>query len=411
MSTEPLASWHSGSYVSQWAAEDVVADLLELPRRISTALAHETGLEVGHVIDLGSGPGAYLEHALNAFPNARGTWVDSSPPMRDAARERLASLDDRVRYVLGDVERLGALELEPAELVVTSRVLHHFSPESIACVLRAVRDLLVPGGLFFDLDHVGVPGDWHPRYRRVRDRLTGARTRGLRPHRHDFPLRRVDELLADARAAGLDDVDVPWRTLGTALVVARRPAHGRPCCDPAAAVPAPPRRGQPPAPGAPGVVVLCDDGGPGRQALADAFADAGVHARTGDETEIDALHRAGAARVFVLGVCDAASAALRHAARDDVAGVIALSGSPAGAVGDARGGRLRAPVLALYAGADDQVAAQAFAQALGEAGVLQESVVYDDAPHGFFDASLPDQAQACQDAWQRMLRFMGVPAG
>src|SRR4051794_3349480 len=222
MSTEPLESWHSRSYVAQWAAEDVVADLLELPRRMTVELIVEAGIEVGHVIDLGSGPGGYLACLLAAFPGAKGTWGDSSEPMLRAAEEELAPFGDRVRFVLGDVERLGDLDLEPADAVVSSRVLHHFSPESIRRVYRDAHDLLAPGGFLFDLDHVGVPGDWEARYRRVRDRFTGARTTPLKPHRHDFPLRPLPDRLAAAAAAGFPLPDAPWRTLYGALIMGRR---------------------------------------------------------------------------------------------------------------------------------------------------------------------------------------------
>jgi SAM-dependent methyltransferase len=224
MSTEQLGSWHSDSYVSQWAAEDVIADMLELPRRISVALVADAGIPVDHVVDLGAGPGAYLQHFLRAFPDARGTWVDSSEPMREAAQSELAPFGDRVTYVLADVEDLAGIGLDPMDVLVTSRVMHHFSAESIQRVYRDAHELVTPGGFFFDLDHVGVPGDWKDRYKRIRDQLTGGRKRQIKPHRHDHPLRSMDGLLHDAAAAGFDDPDVPWRMLYTALIAARRPA-------------------------------------------------------------------------------------------------------------------------------------------------------------------------------------------
>jgi SAM-dependent methyltransferase len=223
MTSEQLGSWHSPSYVAQWAAEDVVADMLELPRRISVALVADAGIPVRHVVDLGAGPGGYLRHFLAAFPAARATWVDSSEPMRDAAREQLAEFGDRIDYVLADVEDLAGIGLERVDVLMTSRVLHHFSAASIQRLYRAAYELVVPGGFVFDLDHVGVPADWKARYKRVRDQLTGGRRRAIRPHRHDHPLRSMDGLLHDAAAAGFVDPDVPWRTLYTALVAARRP--------------------------------------------------------------------------------------------------------------------------------------------------------------------------------------------
>ena len=221
---EQLESWHSRDYVARWTGEDVIADLLELPRRISAAIVADAEVRVSHVLDLGSGHGAYLELFLRSFPDAKGTWVDSSAAMEELARERLAEFGDRVTFVLGDLQRLDELELRPAQVIVASRVLHHFSPESLAQVYRAVHDLVDPGGFFFNLDHVGAPGDWEQRYRRIRPQFTGARKQKLKPHRHDYPLAPVEDHLAWADAAGFRPVDVPWRTLYTALMAAPKPA-------------------------------------------------------------------------------------------------------------------------------------------------------------------------------------------
>jgi hypothetical protein len=107
--------------------------------------------------------------------------------------------------------------------VLTSRVLHHFSPASLQRVYGASARVLRPGGFFFNLDHVGAPGDWEQRYRRIRSAFTGRRKAPLRPHRHDYPLRPVADHLAWLSDAGLEHPDVPWRTLYSALMVARKP--------------------------------------------------------------------------------------------------------------------------------------------------------------------------------------------
>jgi len=220
--SEPLESWESGAYAVEWASDDVLARLLELPRRISTALVADAGVEVRHVVDLGSGQGTYLERFLREFPGARGTWVDANEAMRELARERLAVYGDRVRYVLADVERLEQLELGAADVITSSRVLHHFSPESLERVYRAAYDGLRPGGFLFNLDHVGAPGEWDRRYRRIRDQFTGPRKRELKPHRHDYPLPASEDHLRWIAAAGFERPDVAWRTFYTVLLVARR---------------------------------------------------------------------------------------------------------------------------------------------------------------------------------------------
>ena len=222
VSSERLESWHSGAYVADWVGEDVLADLLELPRRISAALVEDAGLDVGHVVDLGSGHGPYLALFLQTFPDARGTWVDSSEAMAEHARERLAEFGERVRFVLADVERLEDAELGHADVVLTSRVLHHFSPESLQRLYRNVHDLLAEDAFLFNLDHVGAPGDWEQRYRRIRQQLIGARKTSLAPHRHDYPLSTTTDHLRWIAEAGFATADVPWRTLYTSLIVARK---------------------------------------------------------------------------------------------------------------------------------------------------------------------------------------------
>ena len=209
------------------------------------------------------------------------------------------------------------------------------------------------------------------------------------------------------------------------------------------------------APTAPGVVVLPDIRGlhPYYEALADALAGAGVHAlaidlygRTAgaayrDESFEWKEHRAaatdagvredvraaraelarrGATAVFVLGFCFGGRAAFMQGTEDGVAGVVGFYGWPtreepggSSPVREAREGRFVAPVLALYGGADEGIAdadIRAFYDALNEARVLEETVVYDGAPHGFFDRAMAEHSDACDDAWRRVLRFMGVPA-
>lgn len=220
-----MGSWESAEYVGQWLGEDVIADLLVLPRRISLALVEDAGIEVSHVVDLGSGHGPYLADWLDAFPNARGTWVDVSAPMQDEARDRLARFGDRVTYVLTDVQELASAGLEQASVVCSSRALHHLSGEALAEVYRIVGGIVEPGGFVFNLDHVGAPGNLEQAYRRVRGRFTGERKRELKPHRHDYPLARADQHAAWMEAGGFEHADVPWRMLYTALIAARcRPA-------------------------------------------------------------------------------------------------------------------------------------------------------------------------------------------
>ena len=50
-----LESWHSQDYVAEWTGDDVISEMLEVPRRISAAIVRDAGVPVSHVVDLGSG--------------------------------------------------------------------------------------------------------------------------------------------------------------------------------------------------------------------------------------------------------------------------------------------------------------------------------------------------------------------
>jgi len=74
-----------------------------------------------------------------------------------------------------------------------------------------------------------------------------------------------------------------------------------------------------------------------------------------------------------------------------------------------RAAEIRAPILALQAGADQNITAEhnaAFDQALAAAGVEHEVVTYRGAPHSFFDRKQDEFAEASDDAWRRVLEFV-----
>jgi trans-aconitate methyltransferase len=222
--TDVPGSWQSSDYTAAWAAEDVMAPVLELPRQISAALVADTGIAVRHIVDLGSGPGSYLGYMLEMFPEARGTWVDVSPAMLEMARSELSAVADRITFVVAELEELDAAEIEPAEVVVSSRALHHLSPASLAAAYRVIATILTPGGLVFNLDHVGSPDDhWQGAYRRLRGHFVGHRRKRLEAHRQDGPLPPAEMHLESMTAAGLVYPDVPWRLLMTALLFAQKP--------------------------------------------------------------------------------------------------------------------------------------------------------------------------------------------
>ena len=95
-------------------------------------------------------------------------------------------------------------------------------------------------------------------------------------------------------------------------------------------------------------------------------------------------------------------------------GAIGFYGSPTRQRGGAErrssaSTQIECPILALQAGDDPGITAEdnaAFEQALTGAGVEHEIVVYDGAPHSFFDRKQEEFADASDDAWRRTLAFI-----
>jgi carboxymethylenebutenolidase len=120
------------------------------------------------------------------------------------------------------------------------------------------------------------------------------------------------------------------------------------------------------------------------------------------------LREHGAERIFTVGFCFGGRQSwLAAADQDGLAGAVGFYGRPADAA--ERAGDLKAPILALQAGADQHITAEdnaAFDHALQDAGVEHEVVTYAGAPHSFFDRKQEEFADASEDAWSKVLTFL-----
>jgi carboxymethylenebutenolidase len=139
------------------------------------------------------------------------------------------------------------------------------------------------------------------------------------------------------------------------------------------------------------------------------------HVQLDVRAAVEHLRAQGVRKVFTVGFCMGGRQSwLAAAGGHGLAGAVGFYGRPGpaqdGAPGPAQlAERIEAPVLALQAGADQNITAdqnEAFEQALSGAGVEHELVVYEGAPHSFFDRKQEEFAAASDDAWQRTLDFV-----
>ena len=66
-------------------------------------------------------------------------------------------------------------------------------------------------------------------------------------------------------------------------------------------------------------------------------------------------------------------------------------------------------MLGLFGGTDASIPQESideYDSALDDSGVQHELITYPGAPHSFFDRAYEEHADACEDAWRRVLAFL-----
>ena len=125
--------------------------------------------------------------------------------------------------------------------------------------------------------------------------------------------------------------------------------------------------------------------------------------------------RTGAENVATVGFClGGMESFLAGADMSELTAVVGfyagLDGSRVGVRGPLdRAAEIRVPLLGLFGGADQAITVEQVEQfdaRLTDAGLEHEIHIYPGAPHSFFDRRYEEYADACEDAWRRMLGFL-----
>ena len=191
----------------------------EYPRRAEgeSALLDHVPRDARRLLDLGTGDGRLLALLQVERPQMLCVGLDFSELMLEAARLRFAG-DQRIELVRHDLaEPLPALGRFDA--VVSSMAIHHLEHERKRSLYGEVFDLLEPGGVFANFEHVASPTH----------RLHLAFFAAIgEPLEHEDPSDRlldVETQLAWLRELGFDDVDCYWKWLEMALLIGVKPAE------------------------------------------------------------------------------------------------------------------------------------------------------------------------------------------
>lgn len=181
------------------------------------------------ILDLGAGTGLLSSVLAAALPEASFVLVDEAPAMLERARERLAPLGDRVATVVGDLR--DPLPDGTFDVVASALAIHHLPDPDKADLYRRAAAALAPGGVVINAEQVAGSTPALDRLYRERwrehCRAAGATDATLAAADErmaiDLPA-SVDDQLAMLRAAGLVDVDAPFRSWRFAVLAGWAPA-------------------------------------------------------------------------------------------------------------------------------------------------------------------------------------------
>jgi tRNA (cmo5U34)-methyltransferase len=205
--------WREAERVDRYLAR---AD--EFPRRLEgeSVLLDHVPRDARRVLDLGTGDGRLLALLRPDRPELLGVGVDFSEVMLVAARERFAG-DERVELVEHDLGE-ALPDLGRFDAVVSSMAIHHLEHERKRYLYAEIFDLLEPGGVFANFEHVASPT------RRLHLAFFAAIEEPIENEDPSDRLLDVETQLSWLRELGFDDVDCYWKWLEMALLIGVRPA-------------------------------------------------------------------------------------------------------------------------------------------------------------------------------------------
>ena len=175
-------------------------------------LIEEVSPDCARILDLGTGDGRLLALLLLRCPDAKGIALDFSPAMIDRANDRFRG-DDRVRVIEHDLGQ-PLPDLGTHDAVCSSFAIHHVSDERKRSLYREIWEILEPGGVFCNLEHVSSPTSRLPQ--RFIDLIGGQED-------ESNILLDVETQLLWLRDIGFEDVDCLWKWRELALLAGVKP--------------------------------------------------------------------------------------------------------------------------------------------------------------------------------------------
>jgi tRNA (cmo5U34)-methyltransferase len=176
------------------------------------------------ILDLGTGDGrlmALLKIVGEASPSenrssATGVALDFSPVMLEKASARFQD-DNSIEIISHNLDdRLP--DLGKFDAIVSSFAIHHVTHDRKRSLYEEIFNLLNPGGIFANLEHVASPNQ--------KIHIQFLNKIGYTPENEDpsNKLLDVETQLGYLREIGFADVDCYWKWLELALLIGNKPS-------------------------------------------------------------------------------------------------------------------------------------------------------------------------------------------
>jgi tRNA (cmo5U34)-methyltransferase len=206
---------------NQWATANHALDYLaradQIPHRTdgeAVLLAH-VPQSTRRLLDLGTGDGRLLALLKIDRPEVESIAVDFSPTMLEAVRQRFTD-DPQVTILEHNLDD-SLPQVGKFDGVVSSFAIHHLADSRKRALYQEVFELLEPGGIFCNLEHVASPT------LKLHEQFLQAIGYTLEEEDPSNQLLDVETQLQWLRDIGFTDVDCYWKWLEMALLIGVKP--------------------------------------------------------------------------------------------------------------------------------------------------------------------------------------------
>ncbi|HEX2623026.1 MAG TPA: class I SAM-dependent methyltransferase [Phototrophicaceae bacterium] len=156
--------WHSAEVAQRFLSGvrgsiPLAAEQIDVMLRVIAKARSDQG--VRNFLDLGCGDGILGQAILAQYPEAKGVFADFSEPMLEAARQKIG-----VNHAFEQIDYATSAWLDamkpfaPFDVIVSGFSIHHQPDTRKREVYQELYDLLTPGGVFLNLEHVQSIDPW-----------------------------------------------------------------------------------------------------------------------------------------------------------------------------------------------------------------------------------------------------------